>query len=59
MKLISFERHGTGGSGAVVDAEVVDLTARFSGVRDIDGLLRADALDDARAYLDTDQFRRR
>jgi 2-keto-4-pentenoate hydratase/2-oxohepta-3-ene-1,7-dioic acid hydratase in catechol pathway len=52
MKLISFERNGRAGFGAVVDGGVVDLGAALQGRHaDLKALLAADALDTARAAL--------
>jgi 2-keto-4-pentenoate hydratase/2-oxohepta-3-ene-1,7-dioic acid hydratase in catechol pathway len=52
MKLISFERNGRAGFGAVVDGGVVDLGAALQGRHaDLKALLAADALDAARAAL--------
>lgn len=45
MRLISFERHGRAGFGAVVDGGVVDLGATLGGrFADLKALLAADAL---------------
>ena len=52
MKLISFERNGRPGFGAVVDGGVVDLGAALGGrYADLRALLAADALDEARHAL--------
>ena len=52
MKLISFERNGRPGFGAVVDGGVVDLGAALGGrYADLRALLAADALDEARRAL--------
>lgn len=52
MKLISFERNGRPGFGAVVDGGVVDLGAALGGRHaDLKALLAADALAEARAAL--------
>lgn len=49
MRLISFERHGRAGFGAVVDGGVVDLSVALGGrYADLKALLAADALDAAR-----------
>jgi 2-keto-4-pentenoate hydratase/2-oxohepta-3-ene-1,7-dioic acid hydratase in catechol pathway len=48
MKLVSFERQGRAGFGAVVDAGVIDLGAAFAGrFADLKALLAGDALADA------------
>ena len=52
MKLISFERDGRAGFGAVVDGGVVDLDAALDGrYADLQALLAADALGQARSAL--------
>jgi len=52
MKLISFERKGQTGFGAVIDGGVVDLGAALGGrFADLRSLLAADALVEARAML--------
>lgn len=52
MKLVSFERHGRPGFGAVIDGGVVDLGAALNGRHaDLRALLAADALGEARAAL--------
>jgi 2-keto-4-pentenoate hydratase/2-oxohepta-3-ene-1,7-dioic acid hydratase in catechol pathway len=52
MKLISFERNGRAGFGAVIDGGVVDLGAALNGRHaDLMALLAADALGEARAAL--------
>lgn len=52
MKLVSFERHGRAGFGAVIDGGVVDLGAALNGRHaDLVALLAADALGEARAAL--------
>lgn len=52
MKLVSFERHGRAGFGAVIDGGVVDLGAALNGRHaDLMALLAADALGEARAAL--------
>lgn len=52
MKLLSFERDGQPGFGAVVDGGVVDLGQALGGrYADLQALLAADALDAARAVL--------
>jgi 2-keto-4-pentenoate hydratase/2-oxohepta-3-ene-1,7-dioic acid hydratase in catechol pathway len=49
MRLISFERHGRAGFGAVVGEGVVDLGAALGGRHaDLKALLEADGLDPAR-----------
>jgi len=48
MKLVSFERQGRPGFGAVVDTGVVDLGAAFGGrIADLKALLAADAVAEA------------
>ena len=52
MKLLSFERNGQTGFGAVVDGGVVDLGSALGGrFADLRALLAADALPAARAAL--------
>ena len=52
MKLISFERNGRAGFGAVIDGGVVDLGTALGGrFADLRALLAADALAEARAIL--------
>jgi 2-keto-4-pentenoate hydratase/2-oxohepta-3-ene-1,7-dioic acid hydratase in catechol pathway len=52
MKLISFEHNGRAGFGAVVGDGVIDLGAALHGrYADLQALLAADALDEARAAL--------
>lgn len=52
MKLVSFERNGRAGFGAVIDGGVVDLGAALNGRHaDLMALLAADALGEARAAL--------
>ena len=52
MKLISFERNGRAGFGAVIDGGVVDLGAALGGrFADLRALLVADALAEARTVL--------
>lgn len=48
MKLVSFERQGRAGFGAVVDAGIVDLATAFEGrFADLAALLAADAVAEA------------
>lgn len=50
MKLVSFERQGRAGFGAVVDGGIVDLGVALGGrYADLQGLLAADAVGEARA----------
>ena len=52
MKLISFERQGRAGFGAVVDGGVVDLGAALGGkYADLKALLAADAVAEAAAAV--------
>jgi 2-keto-4-pentenoate hydratase/2-oxohepta-3-ene-1,7-dioic acid hydratase in catechol pathway len=52
MKLLSFERDGQAGFGALVDGGVVDLGRALGGRHvDLQALLAADALPEARAAL--------
>ena len=52
MKLVSYERQGRAGFGAVVDGGVVDLGAALGGRHaDLKALLAADALGEAREAL--------
>lgn len=52
MRLISFERNGRAGFGAVIDNGVVDLGAALGGrYADLHALLAADALGEARTAL--------
>ncbi|OGB00077.1 MAG: 5-carboxymethyl-2-hydroxymuconate isomerase [Burkholderiales bacterium RIFCSPHIGHO2_12_FULL_69_20] len=52
MKLVSFERNGRAGFGAVIDGGVVDLGAALNGRHaDLMALLAADALGEARTAL--------
>jgi 2-keto-4-pentenoate hydratase/2-oxohepta-3-ene-1,7-dioic acid hydratase in catechol pathway len=54
MKLVSFERQGRMGFGAVVDGGVVDLGAAFAGRHaDLKALLEADGLAEAARLLAT------
>lgn len=54
MKLVSYERHGRAGFGAVVDGGIVDLARALDGrYADLKTLLAADALDEARAASTT------
>ena len=61
MKLVSFERNGRAGFGAVIDEDgVVDLGVALGGrYADLRAVLAADALDEAAAALEgqTAQFR--
>ena len=52
MKLISFERQGQAGYGAVVEGGIVDLGAALGGrFADLKALIAADALSQASAAL--------
>lgn len=50
MKLLSFEREGVRGFGALVEGGVIDLTGAFAAIRNLKELLGAEALDEARRY---------
>lgn len=51
MRLISFEKNGRTGFGAVKGDDVVDLTGKIGGATDLMGVLAADALDAVRAHV--------
>jgi 2-keto-4-pentenoate hydratase/2-oxohepta-3-ene-1,7-dioic acid hydratase in catechol pathway len=50
MKLLSFERNGQPGFGAMVDGGVIDLTGKIAGARSLKELLAAGATGQARDY---------
>ena len=52
MKLISFDRDGQTGFGAVVGNQVVDLTGKIKGAVDIRNLLEQDAMSDVAGALE-------
>lgn len=52
MRLVSFERNGMLGFGAVKDHEIVDLTGRIDGIQTLADLLANDRIDAARHYCE-------
>jgi|TARA_B110000967_G_scaffold209385_2_gene265352 2-keto-4-pentenoate hydratase/2-oxohepta-3-ene-1,7-dioic acid hydratase in catechol pathway len=55
MKLVSFTAQGNSGFGAISGDKIIDLTGRVNGAKTLKQLIENDAINEARAYADSNQ----
>ena len=55
MKLVSFTAQGNSGFGAISGDKIMDLTGRVNGAKTLKQLIENDAINEARAYADSNQ----
>jgi len=55
MKLVSFTAQGNSGFGAISGDKITDLTGRVNGAKTLKQLIENDAINEARAYADSNR----